>query len=235
MRASTSRPRGRSCRTIRQLAETSRGLQKELLTRASVAAAPATRPRPNAGSRTPMAPVRRARNMASIRRMLQDPLIGARAGKMSTLDAILQCGAGERPPVAASRWQRQVLPARTASRPTRPIPAVATARSGLGKAYLTRAARRAGARRHRRRRCLAARSAHHCLCQRRPEHGGSRADDRAREGRAERSRVVGANTLPRIAVRSRPSFRRRRAIATSTAGWSWNSRCAPMAPPATSS
>ena len=133
MRASTWKPRNRSARRS-ALAEISRALQKQLLTRAAAAAVrQCRRDRTLAGQCRQR---RRARaEMTAIRRSLQDTLIGARAGKMATLTQSFTrrwrpTGCCNPPTTAPSTHLLALINTDAGN------PAVATARQSLGHAYL---------------------------------------------------------------------------------------------------
>ena len=127
------------------LAETSRALQKELLTRAGAAASAGNAAETERWLANADGAGASRQELTSIRRMLQDQLIGARGSKVSSPDTILQRGAGRRPPAAARRRQRQVLPVR--AHPDRRGQSGGGERApGAGQGLPRRAARRAGAR-----------------------------------------------------------------------------------------
>jgi TonB family protein len=117
------------------LPEITRGLQRELLARASTAAgagnaADTERWLANAdGAGAPRA------EMANIRRALQDTLIGARAGKMNTLAQSFTAALGGNQLLApadtsAKHYLLELIRTDSAN------PTVASARQGLGQAYL---------------------------------------------------------------------------------------------------
>ena len=215
------------------LDETSRQLQKQLLDRAATAATAgnaADTERWLANADSAGAP---RQEMTAIRRSLQDTLIGARAGRMTTLTQSF---------TAALAANRLVQPANDNAKSyllalintDGGSPAVASARQSLGNAYLNEV-RGAVARND-----LAAADTWLNEARtigftgERAEHGGQPSSAAAREKAAQRSAAVGANSAAAHRIRGAEIPVRRRAIAACPAGWSWNSRCAPTAPPATS-
>ena len=127
------------------VAETSRALQKELLTRASAAASAGNAAETERWLANADGAGASRQELTSIRRMLQDQLIGVRGSKVSTLtqsfNAALAGGRLLQPADGSAKSYLFELIQTDAANP-----AVASARSGPGKGLPRRAARRTCAR-----------------------------------------------------------------------------------------
>ena len=215
------------------LAETRRGLQKAFLDRASAAAsagnaAETERWLANADdARAPRA------DIGAIRRALKDTEIGARAGKMTalTLSFTNALAANRLLQPAGDNAKAHLLAMINIDGSH---PAVASARQSLGNALLGEF-----------RGALArndltaadtwlneARTIGFSGNELKTAEGDLAA---AREKTAQRNPTWPAGNRRNASNTWRRNFRPRRAIASVPAGSSWNSRCCPMAPPATSS
>ena len=220
MRASTWKPRARPYPDDPALAETSRALQKELLTRAGAAASAGQAAETERWLANADGAGASRQELTNIRRMLQDQLIGARGNKVSDLaqsfNAALTGGRLLQPANGSAKsYLFQLIQTDAAN------PAVASARQGLGKAYLAEL-RGALARGD-----IAAADA--WLLEAHDFHS-ARSSTRRRADR--RGRVRTPRNAPRggrqLAAARRiraPKFPRPRATANEPAGWSSNSRC----------